>query len=230
MVPHLLLEFLERPAQARRARRRADSEHARRRSAVQLEQDAQREHLPLAGRELGERRLERRRQPFEPRLPGLGRARREARLPATTPLLGAEMVEGRVARDVAEPRARRRAARVEAPPRAEGLLERVAREVFGDGSVSGHEQQVAVDGVEVLFGDRGEARPRAGANAHPRRPGAHRRVHTSFYVAAVGSVTDTDPKCCSSYWTSTAPSFSPTTRSSARRPPRRRARSGGSTW
>src|SRR5438128_9763599 len=203
MIPHLLLEFLERPAQARRARRRADSEYARRRSPVELEQDAQREHLPLAGREFGERRLERSRQAFERLLLALRRAGDIRRLPAAPPLLGAKVVERRVARDVAEPRARRRAARVEAPPRAEGLLEGLARQVLGGGAVSGHEQQVAVDGVEMLFRDRGEARSTACADAHPRRPGAHRRVHISFYVAAVGSVTETCLSCCSSSSTST---------------------------
>src|SRR5207253_10363831 len=109
---------------------------------------------------------------------GLRRVRRPARLPAAAALLGAEVVERRIVRDVAEPRARRGPPRVEAPPRAEGLLEGVAGEILGDGAVSGHEQQVAVDGVEVLLRDRGEARPAARANAYPRRPGAHRRVHT----------------------------------------------------
>src|SRR2546429_2529747 len=116
MVPHLLLEFLERPAQARRARRRADSEHTRRRPAVQLQQDAQREDLPLAGGQLGERDLERSREPFERLLLALLSLGGIRRLPAAAPLLGAKVVERRVARDVAEPRARSRPARVEAPP------------------------------------------------------------------------------------------------------------------
>src|SRR5919198_248956 len=92
MVSHLLLELLQGTAQTGRARRRADAEHARRRAAVELEQDAERHHLPLAGRELGE---------------------------------------------------------------------------------------------------RGKARPGSRANAHPRRPRAHRRVHAPFYVAGVRIVTET---------------------------------------
>src|SRR5919199_1002109 len=131
MVPHLLLEFLERPAQARRARGRADSEHARRRPPVELEEDAQRDDLSLAGGELGERRLERRRQVAELPLLALRSLRGVGRLAAAAPILGAEVVEGGVARDVAEPGPRRGAARVEAAPRAERLLEGLAGQILG---------------------------------------------------------------------------------------------------
>src|SRR5919202_3999760 len=131
MVSHLLLEFLERPAQARRARGRADSEHARRRPSVELEEDAQRDDFSLAGGELGERRLERRRQAAELPLLALRRVCSVGRLSAAAPVLGAEVVERGVARDLAEPGARRGAARVEAAPRAERLLEGLAGQVLG---------------------------------------------------------------------------------------------------
>ena len=54
MVSHLLLELLQGAAQAGRACRLADAEHARRRPPVELEQDAERDHLALAGGKLGE--------------------------------------------------------------------------------------------------------------------------------------------------------------------------------
>src|SRR5919108_3583097 len=186
MVSHLLLQLLQGAAQAGRARRLADAEHARRRAAVEFEQDAKRDHLSLACRELAERLLKRRREALAERpLVRLRGAGGVARLAAAAALLGTEVVERGAARDLAEPGARRRAARGEAPPRAERLLEGLPREVFGDRAVSGHEQQVAIDGVEVLLRDCGEARPGGHADAHPRRPRAHRRVHAPFYVAGV---------------------------------------------
>src|ERR671922_2680595 len=125
MVSHLLLQLLQGAAQAGRARRLADAEHARRRAAVELEEDAERDHLALAGGELGQRRLERRGQSLAERaVVRLRRVRRVARLTPAPPLLGAEVVERRIARDLAEPRPRSRPARVESPPRAERLLER----------------------------------------------------------------------------------------------------------
>src|SRR5919204_3965376 len=119
MVSHLLLELLQGTAQSGRARRRSDAEHARRRPAVELEQDTERDHLSLAGGELGQRRLERGRQALAERaLVRLGRTRRVARLAPAPPLLGAKVIERGAAGDLAEPGARRRATGVEAPPRA----------------------------------------------------------------------------------------------------------------
>src|SRR5207237_3770715 len=104
-------------AEARRARRRTDSEHTRGRSPVELEQDTERDHLALGSRQLGERRLEPRREALaEGALRGLRLAARIPRFTAAPPLLGAEVVERGVARDLAEPRARRGSPRIEAPP------------------------------------------------------------------------------------------------------------------
>src|SRR6185312_80744 len=115
---HLLLQLLQGAAQARRARGRADPEHSRRHLAVQLEHYPQRDDLPLGRREPRERLLEPRGQPFPANRPGvlslLGGG--EAALAPAAAVLGAKVVERGRARELAEPRASRPAARVEAPP------------------------------------------------------------------------------------------------------------------
>ena len=76
--------------------------------------------------------------------------------PPSAPL-GAEVVERRAPRELAEPGSRRGAPRVEAPPATQCALEGLGGEVFGEVWVSGHVEQVAVDVVEVLLGHAGEA-------------------------------------------------------------------------
>jgi len=68
------------------------------------------------------------------------------------PALGAEVVESDGARDLAEPGARRAAARVEAVPEAQCALERLAGEVVRSGLVPREPGQVAIDVVEVCLG------------------------------------------------------------------------------
>ena len=83
--------------------------------------------------------------------------------------LGAEPVERGRARDREQPGPRRSAARVELPPAPERGLERLARQVLGEGPVLRQVEQVAVDVVEQLLGDGGERRRRG------LRPGGARR-------------------------------------------------------
>ncbi len=60
-----LLEFRERPVEARRAVRGRDPEHAGGRSCIEVEQDAECDDLALAGRERSESGLEVGREPFD---------------------------------------------------------------------------------------------------------------------------------------------------------------------
>ena len=98
---------------------------------VDVEDDAQRDHLALAGRERGERRLEVGRE-------ALGEAlvdalvRRGELLAPRAAALGAEVVERDGARDLAEPGLRRAARGVEAVPEPQRPLERGSRQVLGD--------------------------------------------------------------------------------------------------
>src|SRR5438067_13540742 len=62
IVPHFLLELLQRAVEPRRARRRADPEQAGGRLPVEVKEHAQCDHLALAGREAPKGRLERRRE------------------------------------------------------------------------------------------------------------------------------------------------------------------------
>ena len=79
-VGHRLLpspRVSQRPAEPRGHGGRADAEHAGGLLAVQLDHDPEHDHLALAGAQLGERRLQRRGQPFdEVRLLRLGRGDR----------------------------------------------------------------------------------------------------------------------------------------------------------
>ena len=118
IVPHLLFEFLERPAEPGRHGRRADAEHAGGLVAVELDHDAEDEHLALAGAEGCERQLELGREPFDElgllRL-GLG----GGLLAPVAPGLGPEPVERGRAGDPEQPRAGAAAAWVEPRPLAE---------------------------------------------------------------------------------------------------------------
>src|SRR5581483_6598625 len=87
-----------------------------------------------------------------------------------------------------EPRPRRRAPRVEPPPRTERLLERLRREVLRQRAVSRQENEVAVDGVELALRNVGEAR---GSGAKRAGVGC-RGVHVGRYAAEIPDVT---PDC-----------------------------------
>src|SRR5205085_8814470 len=108
---------LQCATQSRRARRSADPEQARRGGTVELEDDAEREHLALARRQYAQRLLERRRQSVRERgLRDLRRRTRVAVFAASPALIGTEPVKRDVASNGAEPRTRLAAARVEPPP------------------------------------------------------------------------------------------------------------------
>ena len=140
---------------------------------VELEQNAERDHLTLGCGEQAERRLERTRPEGE--ILRLGKVAGVAFLPAAASLLGAKVVEGGRPRDAAEPGSRGSSARVESAPDAKSLLEGLAGQVFRDGAVAGEEEEVAMDRVELRFGDRREGRP---VEAQ-RRPRGRHRVHDS---------------------------------------------------
>ena len=161
----------------------ADSEHARRARAVELEQHAQRHDLALRRRQPMQSLLELRRQAVGE--DGLLEQRLVADVALLAPLapgLGPEPVDGGGVRDAAEPRARRAAARVEAAPAAERPLEGLRREILRRRPVAGEVDEVAVDGVEVLRDDVREGRCR-----HPggRADSCRQRVH-SLHTAPGG--------------------------------------------
>ena len=136
-------------------------------ACVEVEQDAERDHLALAGGERAQGGFEVGREPFDEALLDpvvLGGELLAPRAPA----LGAEVVERDRARDLAEPGAGGAAVRVEAVPEPQRPLERLAGEVVGGGAVAGEPGEVAVDVVEV----------------RPRRPG-RRSSHGSY--ATLGS-------------------------------------------
>src|SRR5205823_2500772 len=100
----LRLELLQRAREPRRAGGRADPEQPCRRLAIQLQDDAQRDHLALACRETGERGLERRREPVaEHLLPGISLTRGVGLFSSATPLLRAKVVERGRAGELAQP-------------------------------------------------------------------------------------------------------------------------------
>src|SRR5437763_3757830 len=108
IVPHFLLELLQGAVKPRRACSRADPEQPCGRFPVEVEQDAQRDHLALGRREAVERRLERGRIAVAEHLPP-DRFRVEQRIgPLALPaaLLCPEVVESRRAREREEPRLR----------------------------------------------------------------------------------------------------------------------------
>src|SRR6266536_213503 len=190
-----LFQSSQRTAQARRARGLADPEHARRARPVELEQDAERDHLPLGGRQLPQGLLERAGQPLsEQRLGGRLLVPERVRLLAPPAAgLGPEPVDRDAPCDPAEPGSRRSAARVEAPPAAERLLERLRGEVLRCGAVAGQEDEIAVDRVELLGRDLGEARPGA---EHARCVERGRgRVHVPIYGAGAADRHMHGPGC-----------------------------------
>src|SRR5262249_29152919 len=136
---HPLFELLQRPAEPGRARRRRDAEDAGGRLDLQVEQDAQGDHLALAGRQRRERTLELRREPPEEAVLDLVRELGGVRMLASSPpLLGAEVVESGGARDAAQPRLRAPPAWIEASPLAQRPLERLGGQLLGRLSVSRH--------------------------------------------------------------------------------------------
>ena len=78
-------------------------------------------------------------------------------LAAQPPRLRAKMVERRRARKLAEPGTYSTPTGIEAIPTAKCALERVDREVFGEGVVSGQVHEIGKNVVEVSLGDDGEA-------------------------------------------------------------------------
>ena len=127
----------------------------RRGARVEVEHDAERDHLALAGGQRAQRRLEVGREPLdEPLLDPLGLG--GELLAPRAPALGAEVVERDRARDLAEPGARRAAVGVEAVPEAQRALERLAGEILGGRPVAREPGEVAVDVVEVRLGGLGE--------------------------------------------------------------------------
>src|SRR4029079_15326589 len=110
------------------AGRPADPEHACGGRAVELQEDAQRDNLPLGRREPGQRLAEL--AGDGRRLLRLGCPAREPLLAPEPPLLRTQMVERGAARDLAEPRAGAAPSRVEAPPLPERPLERLAGEIL----------------------------------------------------------------------------------------------------
>src|SRR5438477_10197272 len=175
-----LFQSLECAAEARRARRLADPEHAGRGRAVELEDDAQRDHLALAGRQLSQRLLERAGQSVDELADEL-LTPAEGILPPSAARLRAEPVDRDVVRDLAQPRARRASARVEATPRAERLLECLGGEILGGRAVAGEVDEVAVDRVELLGDDLGEAGSCAEPGGSVER--GRSRVHALLYGA-----------------------------------------------
>ena len=154
------LRVWQRPAEPGRHGRRADAENAGRLVAVELDHDAERDHLALAGAEGRERDLERGREPFDE--VGLVRLRLGGRLLAPVPSrFGAEPVEGGRAGDPEQPRAGTAAAGIEARPVAEAPSRtsrpRDRRRAGGRGSGRGGSRRRR----------RGGARPRRRRSAAP---------------------------------------------------------------
>src|SRR5581483_8620465 len=158
IVPHFLLELLQRAVEPRRARRRADPEQSGGRLPVEVEEHAQCDHLALARGQALERSLERGRVAVAEHV-ALDHALLEQRVrPLASPatLLGAEVVESGRACQREQPGPRRPAARVEPLQAAKRPLEGLGGEVLGDRAVPGQVEQVAEDAVEVLLADRRE--------------------------------------------------------------------------
>jgi len=111
---------------------------------------------------------------------------RELLFAAAPARLGAKPVDGDAAGDAAEPRARRAPARVEAPPAAERLLERLGGKILRGRAVAGQVDEIPVDAVQLLRDDVVERGPFAGVR-EPERLGG--RVHAPQYGTATESVT-----------------------------------------
>src|SRR3954452_21061334 len=153
-----LLELLQRAVQARRAVCGRDAEDARGGRRVEVEHDAQRDDLALAGGEDGERRLQIGREPFGEALLEALRDGGEL-LALRTPALASEVVERDRARHLAEPGPGGAAARVEPVPEPQRALERLACEILGGGTVAREPGEVPVHGVEGRLGCLRERHP-----------------------------------------------------------------------
>src|SRR6185295_4979646 len=120
-IVHQLLESFQRSAQASRAGGGADPEHAGGGRPVELQEDAEGDHLTLGCREEAERCLERTWPKGE--ILRLGKVVGVALLPPAASFLGAKVVEGGRPCDPAEPGSRGASARVESAPHTKSLLE-----------------------------------------------------------------------------------------------------------
>src|SRR4029079_17260536 len=150
---HLLFELLQGAAQARRACARADPEHACGAVAVEVEDDPQREDFPLGRRETRQSRLELRGEALaECRVLRIRAAQRVAPFAAAAALFRAKVIQSGRARQLAEPRARRAAARVELAPALERSGEGLGCQVFGHVAVSGQVDEERVHVVQVALG------------------------------------------------------------------------------
>src|SRR5256714_3521786 len=177
---HLLLEPLQRAAEPRRAGRRADSEDLTGALAVQVEHDSQRDHRPVGGGQLRERALELRRQALaERRLVRLRHLERESALTPPAPLFGAEVVQRRRARELAEPRAGAPPARVVPPPALKRPGESLCCQVFWHRSVSRQVHEECVHVVQVALGRLGEV--------------VRARLHATYTPPAGAHVTRCEP-------------------------------------
>src|SRR5205814_1604031 len=88
-----------------------------------------------------------------------------------------------------EPRARRAAVRVELPPAAKRLLERLRRQILSGQTVAGEVDEVAVDSVEILRDDFREGLPTAGTGSGKSRWHRVHGVDTAPNRRSVTSVT-----------------------------------------
>src|SRR5947207_8805109 len=159
MGAHHPFQPLERAAQARRAGALTDSENLCGRLTVELEHDPQRDDFAFCPGQLRKRVLELGGEAFaEARGVHLAQfSHRVAVLATEPPRFRPEVVERSRARELAEPGSGGAAPRIEAAPAAQGALEGVDREVFGEGVVGGQVHEIGENVVEVLLGDGGEA-------------------------------------------------------------------------
>jgi hypothetical protein len=111
-------------------------------------------HLALAGGQLRNGGLELGREPGEVKLLGRRLVEGEPLFAPPAAGVGPEVVERGRASDAAEPGDRRRPSRVVAPPLLERLLERGAGQVVGEAGVGSEHEQVAIDLVQAVLGDR----------------------------------------------------------------------------
>src|SRR4029077_21212312 len=125
-----------------------DPQDAAGRAGVEVEHDAERDDLAFAGRQDAQRRLEVGREAFREELvDALGHG--GELLAPDAALLGAEVVEGHGACDLAEPRTSRAAPWVEAVPEPQSPLDRLAGQVVGRATVAGEPREVSIDVVQV---------------------------------------------------------------------------------
>ena len=124
---------------------------------VEVEHDAQRDHLALAGGQSAASAASSSGERPSAKRSSNALVRRGELLAPRAAALGAEVVERDGARDLAEPGPRRAARGVEAVPEPQRALERLAGQVLGDAAVAGEPGEVAVDVVEVRLGSLAKA-------------------------------------------------------------------------